>query len=281
MGGTGIRADGGIGGTGIQAASDVGLIGVITAFGSICVDGVEVHYDTATPVTSDGGNASPSALALGQLVAVRASANGAQVQARDIQILHAVVGRPSAFDPASGTLDVAGQRVRVDPSTVLAGAAPADLVGENVRVSGLWRADGSLAATRIERAAADVPPRVGARDWPDLGTRRLVVEGYVAELGAGTVRVGGLSFGADARVARELERDQRVRITGRVERDGRRVIERVDLQRPERPERSGRLERPDSDNRGSGRADRPDRVERPDRGERPERPERPDRSGPH
>jgi hypothetical protein len=281
MGGTGIRSDGGIGGTGIQASNDVGLIGVITAFGSICVNGIEVQYDARTPVSADGAAASPSALALGQLVAVRAAANGAQAQAQDIQILHAVVGRVTAFNAAAGQLEVAGQRVRLDSSTVLASTAPADLVGQNVRVSGLWRADGSVAATRIERAEPDATPRVGAREWPDLGTRRLVVEGYVAELGAGSVRVGGLNFGADSRVARELETDRRVRISGHVERDGRRVIERVDLQRPERPERSERLERSDSDNRGPGRADRPERIERPDRGDRPERPERPDRSGPH
>lgn len=297
IGGTGVRADGGIGGTGIQAGTgiqsdgELGIIGVISGFGSICVNGVEVHYDAGTPVSADGAAASAQSLALGQVVAVRAVANGGQVQARDIHIVDAVVGRAAASGAGGGELQVAGQRVRLDASTVLAGGAPGDLAGENVRVSGLWRADGSLAATRVERAPADASPRVGARDWPDLGTRRLIVEGFVAQLGPRTVRVGGLTFQADARVMRELERDRRVRVSGRVERDGSRIIERVDVDRlerrgAERGEREGsggeRGERPErSDNRGPGRADRPDRIERPDRGERIERPERPDRSGPH
>jgi Domain of unknown function (DUF5666) len=292
MGGTGIRSDGGIGGTGIQAQGDLGLIGVITAFGSICVNGVEVHYEPSTPVTVDGAASSPSALALGQVVAVRVATDGAQARARDIQVLDAVIGRVDAFDPAANALQVAGQRVRLDSATVLAAAGAAgELAGETVRVSGLWRADGSLAATRIDRAPADATARVGSRDWPDLGTRRLIVEGYVAELGADMLRVGGTVFSAPPRVLAGLERDRLVRLSGHVERDGSRIAERIDLERLERsgPERGGRegergergerLER--SDNRGPGRPDRPDRIERPDRGERIERPERPDRSGPH
>lgn len=289
MGGTGMRADGGIGGTGIQAEADLGLIGVITGFGSICVDGIEVHYDPDTPVTSAGAPASAAALALGQLVAVRAAGNGSHVRARDIQILEAVVGPASGFDRAANTLQVAGQRVRLDATTVLAaGAAPAELAGQTLRVSGLWRADGSLAATRVERAPADAAPRV-ARDWPELGTRRLIFEGYVSDVRPDALRVGGVTIHADARLAASVERDRLVRLSARVERDGSRVAERVDVLERGREsgpsERSGgpssreRLER--SENGGPGRPDRSERPERSDRGERIERPERPDRSGPH
>ena len=274
LGGTGIRADGGIGGTGIQADGEIGLIGVITAFGSICVNGIEVNYEASTPVTTDGAAASPASLAIGQLVAVRARASGAQVRARDIQILDAVVGRASAVDPATGQLQVAGQRVRLEPSTVLAGISPAELAGASIRVSGLWRVDGSVAATRVERALPDAAPRVGAREWPDLGTPRFVVEGFVADVAPRSVRVGGLAFSAEPRATREMALDQRVRVSGRVERDGSRVIERVDFERLERggPERSGR----DVGGRERGV---PGRADRPDRGERGDRPERPDRSG--
>lgn len=289
MGGTGIRSDGGIGGTGIRAEGDVGIIGVITGFGSICVNGIEVHYEPDTPVSADGSPASPASLALGQLVAVRAVGNGAQARARDIRILDAVVGRASAVDPATGELQVAGQRVQLAASTVLdAGLMGSNLVGQNVRISGLWRADGALAATRIERAPADAPARVAAREWPDLGTRRLVVEGFVSDLRASDVRIGESRFAADPQDVRRLERDQRVRASVRVERDGTRRIERVEIERlererPERGEGRGGADRPEAgDNRGPGRAERPERVERPDRGERVERPERierPDRSG--
>jgi len=153
MGGTGMRGDGGIGGTGIRAEGDVGIIGIITGFGSICVNGVEVEYDAATPISSDGAPAAASALALGQLVAVRAVGSGAQARAREIRILDALVGRAEAVDPAAGEFQVGNQRVRLAASTVLEpNVSLAELAGRSVRVSGLWRADGSLAATRIQRA---------------------------------------------------------------------------------------------------------------------------------
>lgn len=293
IGGTGITADGGIGGTGIQADADLGLIGIITGFGSICVNGIEVHYGPDTPVTNDGAASSPASLALGQLVAVRATVTSGQARARDIQVVDAVVGRVTAFDPAANQLEIAGQRVQLAASTVLAaGAAPGSLAGENVRVSGLWRADGSVAATRIAAAPADAAPRVTA-EWPNLGTLRLIVEGYVGDVRPGAVRIGGLLFRADTRVSSGVQRGRLVRLSARAERDGAPLAERIDLlesargrdegSRPSteqrgRSDRGGsgdrveRLER--SEQRGPGRPDRPERVERPDRIDRIERPDR-------
>jgi hypothetical protein len=285
-----MRAEGDVGGTGMRAEGDVGIIGVITGFGSICVNGIEVQYEPNTPVSADGKPASPQSLALGQLVAVRAVGNGVQATARDIQILDAVVGRAAAVDPVSGALQIAGQRVQLAASTVIAPELVGDLVGQNVRVSGLWRADGALAATRVERAPPDAAPRVAPREWPDLGTRQLIVEGFVSDVRSNNVRIGGLSFATGPQVVRRLERDQRVRATVRVERDGIRRIERVEIERldrdrPERGERRDSADRPErGDNRGPGGGDRLERIDRPDRGERvdrPERIERPDRSGPH
>ena len=83
IGGTG-AAEGGIGGT--------GLIGVITGFASICVNGVEVHYDTGTPVSADGLPMSLDHLAVGQVVAVQAIGEGDQLSARSISIMRAAVG---------------------------------------------------------------------------------------------------------------------------------------------------------------------------------------------
>ena len=59
IGGTGAVAQSpGIGGTGAVAQSPgiggTGIVGVVTGFASICVNGVEVHFDNSTPVSVDG-----------------------------------------------------------------------------------------------------------------------------------------------------------------------------------------------------------------------------------
>uniref|UniRef100_UPI0025F4BB01 DUF5666 domain-containing protein n=1 Tax=Polaromonas sp. UBA4122 TaxID=1947074 RepID=UPI0025F4BB01 len=157
IGGTGISSDnGGIGGTGI--------VGVITGFASICVNGVEVHYDASTPVFSDGRAAMARELAVGQVVAVRASGAGAQVAARNIAVLHAVVGPVSRVDLTTGQLELLGQTVRADD--------PGDLSnlksGDWVQVSGYRLSSGEVAASRIEpiaaRAQAQITGQIGRVD---------------------------------------------------------------------------------------------------------------------
>src|SRR5262249_41510449 len=70
-GGTGVDP-GGIGGTGQRAEAEIGVLGVITGFGSICVNGIEVHYDANTHVALNGDLSSASALGIGQVVSVLA-----------------------------------------------------------------------------------------------------------------------------------------------------------------------------------------------------------------
>ena len=371
IGGTGTRAEGGSGGTGAIAAEEIGVVGVITGFGSICVNGVEVHYDSGTPVTVNGQPGAADALALGQTVAVRAFGAGAEARARAISVLDAAVGPVAAVDRAAGTLQVLGQRVQLAPATVFAPGLSADAVrgasaGETLRVSGLRRADGTIVATRVERAAAGAAlvygsleldasgaPRVGGVriEAPDAAMRalaaargpvlvagraggerlvaeqvvadplaaslapgRFVAEAYVEQLQSGrALRAGGLQYSLDVQDTTGLGRDQLVRLSGRVDREGRRFVERVDfLAGPMNPrplsaappvvpaaraaderrggsraggdDSSGRSDNsgrggPDSGRNGpgSGRGDRPD--ERPDRPGRVDRPERPERGG--
>src|SRR5213075_3081748 len=58
-GGTGV-APGGVGGTGIGSESDnggiggTGIVGTITGFASICVNGLEVHFSNDVPVSENG-----------------------------------------------------------------------------------------------------------------------------------------------------------------------------------------------------------------------------------
>jgi hypothetical protein len=307
IGGTGVRADGGIGGTGIRAEADLTLFGVITGFGSICVNGIEVHYSGATPVALNGA----SALAIGQTVLVQASSLGeTQAQATAIKVAAAVVGPVTAVDASSGIVHVLGQAVRIDASTQLGAGLPADLPraikpGEVLRVSGLATAGGTITATRVDRAAPGAPVAEAQVRPADIAGRRFVVQGYVGAIADGRdIRIGALELTAESGVAASLAQDQLVRLSGRNER-GRLIVERAERlssalnPRPERGsgvrpgtserggergERGGSADRPDNSGRGS--ADRPDRADRPERPERvdrggSDRPDRPDRSGRH
>jgi len=309
IGGTGISGDGGIGGTGQRAGLEVGVMGVITGFASICVNGIEVHYDAATPVSVNGEPASIDALAVGKVVSVRAVGSGAQARARAIDVVDSAVGTVTAVESAGTLIHVQGERVRIGPSTVLGGGLTRDRlaaaqVGEAMRVSGLRAADGAIVATRVEPAAPGARP--ASNDAADPGLARFVVEGYVAEVQPKALRVGATTFNVTPELGSQLARDRLVRISGRTE-GGSRIVERADFLtgpfdiRPERTLRAESRPSRDSDDRSgrSGSDDRgdrsgpdlergdrsgrsgPDRPERPDRSGRSERPERIDRSGPH
>jgi hypothetical protein len=127
-------------------------------FGSICVNGIEVHYDATTPVALNGDLSSASALGIGQVVSVLAVGAGTQARAHWIDVVDAAVGPITAVENAGAILQVNKERVRIEPSTVLGpGLERARLasaqVGDLLRVSGLRSADGTIAATRVEAAA--------------------------------------------------------------------------------------------------------------------------------
>lgn len=165
IGGTGIRiakngnnggGEGGIGGTGVVAGVNkpvfgtggvggTGIVGVITGFASICVNGVEVNYDTTTPVWENGKPSAISQLAVGQVVSVTAVNNGQQLMARGIGVIQAVVGPISTVNPATGELRVMGQKIntaQINLSQLK--------VGDWVRLSGHSLATGEVIASHIQ-----------------------------------------------------------------------------------------------------------------------------------
>jgi hypothetical protein len=316
IGGTGSKADGGIGGTGARAEGDVNLLGVITGFASICVNGVEVHYDAGTPVTHNGASAASNALALGQIVVVRATGGDAQAHAVSIHIVDAAMGPVTAIDARASVFHIMGRRVRLAPSAHAGpGLAVQPLrtvrVGDAVRVAGLRAADGTIVATRLDRAPPDAKPLLGTPAFPDLRAGRFIVQGYVTEARARNLSVGGMMFAIDPQLASRLSPNRLVRISGQVAQGGARVVERVEfLSSPLDPRPDGVLRRgasypPDgapaseesargdgerSENerrdepqrleRGADATTRPERseqIDRPERVERPERIERPER----
>jgi hypothetical protein len=171
IGGTGLipnpAQESGIGGTGIQAQGigGTGIVGIVTGFGSVCVNGLQVHYDEATPVTVNGQPAPAGHLSVGQVVAIAAQPGRNGLRASQIAVQYAVSGPISRIDPANGQLDVLGQTVDLGASRVKgergqALAAQQLKPGMSIRVSGLRAPDGRILASLVERPAKPVRPQV-------------------------------------------------------------------------------------------------------------------------
>ena len=167
IGGTGIRVakniknggeggEGGIGGTGVIADSNkavfgnggvggTGIVGVITGFASICVNGIEVNYDTTTPVWENGKASTISQLAVGQVVSVSAVENGPLVTARGIGVIQAVVGPVSAINAATGELRVVGQKIEASRINL-----DQLKIGDWLRISGHSLASGEVIPSHVQ-----------------------------------------------------------------------------------------------------------------------------------
>lgn len=142
LGGTGQVAEGGLGGTGI--------VGVVTGFGSICVNGTKVDYAPDTPVLRDGRPVPQSELSVGQVVALQAEGGAPVLRARRIAVLDAVVGPLGSVDKAGDRFTVMGQ-----VGTALARSELDGLqAGQWVRVSGQRLATGEIRATRVQAVPA-------------------------------------------------------------------------------------------------------------------------------
>ncbi len=172
-------ADRGIGGTGIsqddgdRGIGGTGIVGVITGFASVCVNGVEVVVDPGLEADLDGTRGDTSQLRAGQVAVIEAT-GGSALRAKTLSIRHEVSG---PVDSVSSTgLRVAGQQV-VYAEGMRGGRAWT--AGDWVTVSGLHQPDGSISATRIDRRQ---PGPVAVR-------------GTVARDEAG-LRVGGLRIRA-------------------------------------------------------------------------------------
>jgi hypothetical protein len=190
IGGTGAVARGGVGGTGMpEVPSMVGVIGVVSEFGSVCVNGLEIHYDESTPVTINGRPGSAGQLALGQVVAVEARSADGRFVARNVEILRVVEGPVTSVDAGAWTVFVMGQAVRVTEETVstLPGPRLAEIpVNATVQVSGFRNARGQIVASRFDVA----PPQdehsvIGPLRQRDAGT---------GEIGDVTVSLPDASF---------------------------------------------------------------------------------------
>ncbi|MEM7041253.1 MAG: DUF5666 domain-containing protein [Pseudomonadota bacterium] len=130
---------GGIGGTGI--------VGVITDFGSVVVNGQHIEIGPDTLIREDGANATADDLRIGQVVEIQAIGAIDEPLSRVIDVRHEVSGPITATSLDEGRITV------LDQAVVLAEGAIADLdldEGRMVEVSGFRLVDRTIVATRID-----------------------------------------------------------------------------------------------------------------------------------
>ncbi len=201
IGGTGaplaisaVENEGGIGGTGAQAKGGMGgtgIVGTITGFASVCINGLEVNYDDATQVNSNGVAAGIQKLALGQVIAIDAIDARNGMLAREIDILNAVEGPVTLAIVAEGLVEVMGQKIRLNEATRLGGSAVFQeiAVGTPLKVSGYRNASNEIVATRIEIAhEMSVASIVGVVARDSAG--QYMVSGTPVRAGESTLVVG-------------------------------------------------------------------------------------------
>jgi len=125
--------------------------GVITAFGSVYVNGVK--YDTGScGVIIDDSSSSTNNLKVGMVVRIKGllSSDGVNGKCSSIEYEDSLEG--IAANVVANGFSVLGQNVTIDATTVYEGFAnfAAMPVNALVEVSGFKGADGSIAATRVE-----------------------------------------------------------------------------------------------------------------------------------
>gem|GEM_PF-3435121 len=141
----------GIGGTGIVADSGLGIIGQVTGYGSIFVNGIEIETTAHSDLRVDGQAQAVSLFHLGDVVEVLTQDNRPYTQATRINLRHEAIGPIEQIDNDSQQLSILGQRVRLSATAT----QPMHLAaGDWVAVAGFRDAQGVIHASRISAASA-------------------------------------------------------------------------------------------------------------------------------
>ena len=185
---------GSMSGSSANTAVGVATSGVITAFGSVFVNGV--RYDiTAARLQKNGKSVAQSALAVGEVALVHGKQDLASGQgsAESVDVEDNVIGPAAAINVAANTLTVLGQQVIVTANTSFAASImPGDLSGlltdDLIEVSGLVDASGAITATRIGRAeAAEGLQVLGAVAHVDAMAHTFMINGLNVEFSTATL----------------------------------------------------------------------------------------------
>lgn len=181
------------GGGGGATSSGVSTSGVITGFGSIFVDGIEFETSNSSFSLDDGddGQETEDELEIGMVVTVTGTVNpggttGVATHVEYDDVLEGVILSSNLSPDGTGTMDIMGQSVTVDTTTIfeshVAGITAIEQLaaGNVVEVSGYSSGDGSIFATRIELKSAI------------HSGQEIEVKGLVSNLTAATFEIGSL-----------------------------------------------------------------------------------------
>ena len=144
----------GLGGTGIKTAQlaprgdgigGTGVLGTISGFGSIIVNGLELEFNTSTSIATDGRPTSLQDLRIGQVVQGVARERDGKLTLDSVDIQHTVSGPITQIDHATQTMTVLGQRIKLNLGGDRAAISAFKTLqaGDAVSVSGLRLSDGT------------------------------------------------------------------------------------------------------------------------------------------
>ena len=141
LGGTGMLANtgSGLGGTGI--------IGEITGFGSVFVNGIEVEYDNDTTYTINGETAVPQQLEIGDVVEVLTVDAKQHTQAQVINLRHEIIGEVESVEAHTYSFTINGQSI---VQSIAKSTLPE--VGTTVAVAGFRIDEQTILSTRVTPA---------------------------------------------------------------------------------------------------------------------------------
>ena len=206
IGGTGIELAEGRGGIGGTGASGAGVVGTVTGFGSIHLNGLRVVFPASGAVPAPRGMVAEADVDLGEtLEIIGTQAGDGTITPTRAMFRFPVVGRVDGV-AGDGTLSILGTEVTVEPGSLTVDGAdrPVSIAtGDWVQISGLPRGNG-VVASRIERLPGPVRSGVTGRveriSDPSRAGRNVVrINGVMVDFGTATpprdgwtVRVRGI-----------------------------------------------------------------------------------------
>jgi len=186
--------DSGIGGTGKMAGDSdsgiggTGIVGEITGFGSIFVNGEEIEIDDNTKLVLDGKKVISHPFAKGEIVAIHSVPYDDQHFAREIHIRHEVIGQVQNVYPDAQRFTVLGQTIAIT-------SKPVPKIGQAVAISGFRDNQGLIHATQIKQLTAAQPMVIGqlrrhSGGW-FIGQQQLILPEIALPQEGQTLRVRG------------------------------------------------------------------------------------------